>query len=167
MGGLLTRSRPVCSRTPPSASSLGPTGGERCAGGAAVKVQAGARLTTPSVLRATGARLRVAPSCQQPAILSSHRSVSTPQVREFTPVVGESVAGKATDSMRDSGRAGRQPIVLIASDQESSSRSLESILAPSGYTVLKAYTGAQTLERARAAQPDAIILDAILPDQDA
>jgi PleD family two-component response regulator len=69
--------------------------------------------------------------------------------------------------MRGAGRGGRQPIVLIASDQESSSRSLESILAPSGYTVLKAYTGAQTLERARTAQPDAIILDAILPDQDA
>ena len=69
--------------------------------------------------------------------------------------------------MRDIGRDGRRPIVLIASDQESWTRSLESILVPSGYTVLKAYTGAQTLARARNALPDAIILDAILPDQDA
>jgi len=32
--------------------------------------------------------------------------------------------------------------------------------------VLKAYTGAQTLERARTAQPDVIILDSVLPDRD-
>jgi PleD family two-component response regulator len=68
--------------------------------------------------------------------------------------------------MRDSGRGGRRPTVLIASHQEASSRSLESILVPGGYWVLKAYTGAQTRERARAAQPDVIILDAILPDRD-
>jgi len=69
--------------------------------------------------------------------------------------------------MRDSGRGGRRPTVLIASHQEASSRSLESILVPGGYWVLKTYTGAQTRERARAAQPDVIILDAILPDRDA
>ena len=68
--------------------------------------------------------------------------------------------------MLDSAGAGRHPIVLIASHQESSSRSLESILGPNGYTVVKAYTAAQTLERTRRAQPDAIILDATLPDQD-
>jgi PleD family two-component response regulator len=69
-------------------------------------------------------------------------------------------------AMLDSAGAGRHPAVLIASHQESSSRSLESILGPNGYTVLKAYTGAQTLERARRSQPDAVILDATLPDQD-
>jgi len=68
--------------------------------------------------------------------------------------------------MRDSGRSGRHPTVLIASNQEWSSRSLESILAPSGFLILKAYTGAQALERARNEQPDAIILDTALPDQD-
>ena len=68
--------------------------------------------------------------------------------------------------MRDSGRGGRHPTVLIASHQEASSRSLESILVPGGYWVLKAYTGAQTLERARTAQPDVIILDSVLPDRD-
>jgi diguanylate cyclase (GGDEF)-like protein len=68
--------------------------------------------------------------------------------------------------MLESAGTDRQPTVLIASHQESSSRSLESILGPNGYTVLKAYTGAQTLERARRSQPDAILLDATLPDQD-
>lgn len=68
--------------------------------------------------------------------------------------------------MRDSGRGSRRPTVLIASHQEASSRSLASILVPGGYWVLKAYTGAQTRERARSAQPDVIVLDAILPDRD-
>ena len=56
------------------------------------------------------------------------------------------------------------PLVLIANDQEWSARSLESILAPSGYTVLRAYTGQQALERARASEPALIILDAQMPD---
>ena len=68
--------------------------------------------------------------------------------------------------MRDSGRSEQLPTVLIASHQEWSSRSLESILAPNGFLILKAYTGAQALERARNEQPDAIILDTALPDQD-
>ncbi len=58
----------------------------------------------------------------------------------------------------------RPPLVLIANDQEWSSRSLESILAPEGYAVLRAYTGRQALERARTAQPDLVILEAQLPD---
>jgi diguanylate cyclase (GGDEF)-like protein len=56
------------------------------------------------------------------------------------------------------------PLVLVANDQEWSARSLESILGPSGYSVVRAYTGQQALERARAAQPDIIILDAQMPD---
>jgi diguanylate cyclase (GGDEF)-like protein len=56
------------------------------------------------------------------------------------------------------------PLVLIANDQEWSARSLESILGPSGYAVIRAYTGQQALERARTSQPDIIILDAQMPD---
>jgi diguanylate cyclase (GGDEF)-like protein len=55
---------------------------------------------------------------------------------------------------------------LIASHQEASSRTLESILVPGGYGVVKAYTAAQARERSRRAPPDVIILDTILPDQD-
>jgi diguanylate cyclase (GGDEF)-like protein len=58
----------------------------------------------------------------------------------------------------------RPPLVLVANDQEWSARSLESILAPNGYAVLRAYTGRQALERARSANPDLIILDAQMPD---
>ena len=60
----------------------------------------------------------------------------------------------------------RTPLVLIANDQEWSARSLESILGPRGYAVLRAYTGRQALSLARGAQPDAVILDVRLPDLD-
>jgi diguanylate cyclase (GGDEF)-like protein len=60
----------------------------------------------------------------------------------------------------------RPPLVLIANDQEWSTRSLESILWPNGYAVLRAYTGRKALERASSAQPDLIIIDASLPDID-
>jgi diguanylate cyclase (GGDEF)-like protein len=61
-------------------------------------------------------------------------------------------------------KASAAPLVLIANDQEWSARSLESILGPSGYSVVRAYTGQQALERARTSQPDIIILDAQMPD---
>jgi diguanylate cyclase (GGDEF)-like protein len=60
----------------------------------------------------------------------------------------------------------RPPLVLIACDQEWSGRSLESILGPRGYAVLRAYTGRQAIELARASQPDTVIVDARLPDLD-
>lgn len=60
----------------------------------------------------------------------------------------------------------RPPLVLIANDQEWSARSLESILGPAGYAVLRAYTGRQALDIARSAQPDVVILDYKMPDLD-
>ncbi|MEP7325259.1 MAG: response regulator, partial [Gemmatimonadota bacterium] len=66
--------------------------------------------------------------------------------------------------MNDREKTSRPPLVLIANDQEWSARSLESILAPNGFAVLRAYTGQQALDRARTAQPDVIILDAQMPD---
>ncbi|MGH7701465.1 MAG: response regulator [Gemmatimonadales bacterium] len=66
--------------------------------------------------------------------------------------------------MADREKTQRPPLVLIANDQEWSARSLESILAPNGYTVLRAYTGQQALQRARTVQPDLVILDAQMPD---
>lgn len=58
----------------------------------------------------------------------------------------------------------RPPLALIANAQEWSGRSIESILAPNGYAVLRAFSGRQTLEQARATSPDLIILDKGLPD---
>jgi diguanylate cyclase (GGDEF)-like protein len=66
--------------------------------------------------------------------------------------------------MANSEKAPSSPLVLIANDQEWSARSLESILGPSGYSVVRAYTGQQALERVRTVQPDIIILDAQMPD---
>lgn len=66
--------------------------------------------------------------------------------------------------MANPDKAPSAPLVLIANDQEWSARSLESILGPNGYSVVRAYTGQQALERVRSAQPDIIILDAQMPD---
>ncbi len=58
----------------------------------------------------------------------------------------------------------RPPLALIANDQEWSIRSLESILAPNGYAILRAYNGQQATELALETAPDVIILDADFSD---
>lgn len=68
--------------------------------------------------------------------------------------------------MTDRTPRARPPLTLIANSQEWHSRSLESILGPHGYAVLRAYTGKQAIERAQNARPDLIILDTDLPDRD-
>jgi len=66
--------------------------------------------------------------------------------------------------MENRDKAFTAPLVLVANDQEWSARSLESVLGPSGYLVVRAHTGLQALERARASRPDLVILDAQMPD---
>ena len=66
--------------------------------------------------------------------------------------------------MRTNAAPARAAVVLIASKQEWTSRSLESILAPEGYVVLLSYTVARALDRAQQDQPDAIIIDLQLSD---
>src|SRR5918992_2028897 len=68
--------------------------------------------------------------------------------------------------MSDGARSPRPPLVLIANDQEWAARSLETILGPNGYAVLRAYTGRQAVELAHSAQPDAVILEIRMPDMD-
>jgi two-component system, cell cycle response regulator len=58
------------------------------------------------------------------------------------------------------------PLVLIASDQEWSGRSLETIIGPRGYGVVRAHTGHQVLETARSTHLDVLIIDTRLPDFD-
>ena len=58
----------------------------------------------------------------------------------------------------------REPLVLIANDQEWSARSLESILSPNGFQVVRAFTAYQALDAVRRHQPDIIILDGQMPD---
>lgn len=59
----------------------------------------------------------------------------------------------------------RPPLTLVANSQEWHARSLESILGPHGYAVLRAYTAKQAIERTATAQPDLIIVDSDLPDR--
>jgi len=66
--------------------------------------------------------------------------------------------------MPDAAGAARPAVILIATKQEWATRSLESILAPRGYVVLRSYTARRTLERALRDRPDIIVLDAQLPD---
>ncbi|HEV2749940.1 MAG TPA: response regulator [Gemmatimonadales bacterium] len=68
--------------------------------------------------------------------------------------------------MSDAAAASRAPLVLLANAQEWVSRSLESILRPNGYTVLKAFNGRDALERAHRSRADVIILDSGLPETD-
>ncbi len=68
--------------------------------------------------------------------------------------------------MRSQTDSARPAIVLIVSKHEWTSRSLESILVPSGRVVLKTFTSRQTLELVQQQPPDAIIIDVHLPEGD-
>ena len=68
--------------------------------------------------------------------------------------------------MSTSDKATRPPLVLIANEQEWSARSLETILGPSGFAVLRAYSGRQALDLSRSAHPDMVIIDVRMPDID-
>lgn len=58
----------------------------------------------------------------------------------------------------------REPLVVVANDQEWSARSLESILSPNGFQVIRAYTANQAIEAVMRHHPDIIVLDAQMPD---
>lgn len=60
----------------------------------------------------------------------------------------------------------RQPIALLVNDHEWSARSLESILSPRGFRVLRAHTARQALAMAAASPIDVLIVDMRLPDVD-
>jgi diguanylate cyclase (GGDEF)-like protein len=64
----------------------------------------------------------------------------------------------------ESGREASPPLVLLASDQEWSTRSLESVLGPHGFASVRAYTGRQALELVRRTHPDVVIVDSGMPD---
>lgn len=75
-----------------------------------------------------------------------------------SPSEGDVERGPAVDV-----RPPRPALALIASDQEWSARSLESVLEPNGYVVLRAFDSRQAIESARTARPDLIIVDLELP----
>ncbi len=76
--------------------------------------------------------------------------------------------GASTSSvMAESQAMLRPPLALIGSGQEWSARSLESVLAPRGYGVVKAFTARQLLARVRQDSPDVIIIEDNLSDDTA
>lgn len=60
----------------------------------------------------------------------------------------------------------KPPIVVIGVEQEWAARSLESVLGPRGFAVVRAYSGSQTLDLAEVASPDIVLVDSRLPDMD-
>ncbi len=56
------------------------------------------------------------------------------------------------------------PLVLLASRDEVFARSLETVLTPAGYAVLRAYTARSARDQARRTQPDAVVLATDLED---
>jgi diguanylate cyclase (GGDEF)-like protein len=56
------------------------------------------------------------------------------------------------------------PLILIANEEEWVARSLESILGPSGYAVVRVHTGREAIDLATRTRPDAILIDAGLSD---
>ncbi len=59
---------------------------------------------------------------------------------------------------------GTSPLILVANDHEWSARSLESILLPEGYGVVRAKSGKEALEAIDRTCPDLILLDLQMPD---
>jgi DNA-binding response OmpR family regulator len=55
-------------------------------------------------------------------------------------------------------------LVLVAGEREGTARWLEEVLAPHGFAVFQAVNGRHALARAHGTQPDAIFIDAVLPD---
>jgi PleD family two-component response regulator len=60
----------------------------------------------------------------------------------------------------------RPPIVVVGVEQEWAARSLETVLGPRGFAVVRAYSGRQTLDLAEVASPDVVLIDSRLPDID-
>lgn len=66
--------------------------------------------------------------------------------------------------MTDQPVARRAPILLLVNSQEWTARSVESVLRPAGYAVVKAYTGRQATELAARLRPDLVLIDYRLSD---
>ena len=66
--------------------------------------------------------------------------------------------------MTDQDAAPRAPIVLLVNRHEWTARSVESVLQPAGFAVVKADTGRQAIELAVRIRPDLVIVDLELSD---
>jgi len=87
-----------------------------------------------------------------------------PSVSLLRDVGRRGVSLESTEGMTEAGLTSRPPLILLANEHEWAARSLETILGPHGFAVLRAYTGRQLLGLVRSAQPDLIMVDVRLPD---
>jgi len=62
--------------------------------------------------------------------------------------------------------ADQRPSVLVLNENDWTVGTLETILQPAGYTVTRSYTQRDGIRRARTRKPDAVIVNAKLPDGD-
>lgn len=60
----------------------------------------------------------------------------------------------------------RTPLILIVDHHEWSSRSLESVLTPSGYIVMRAFSAQSAFQRVRVQSPDLVFISSTLPNDD-
>jgi len=60
----------------------------------------------------------------------------------------------------------RAPLILIVDRHEWSSRSLESVLTPNGYIVMRAFSAQSALQRVRVQSPDLVFISSTLPNDD-
>ncbi|HVE79179.1 MAG TPA: response regulator [Gemmatimonadaceae bacterium] len=60
--------------------------------------------------------------------------------------------------------AARPPLALIVHEEEWSARSLESVLTPAGWAIIRARTGAEALRLVRSAHPTVVLTHVRLPD---
>lgn len=87
-------------------------------------------------------------------------SANVPELlRSLPPMLHDLVAPTARHESRP-------PVLVMGIAQEWAARSLETVLAPAGFAVVRAYTGTQALDLAEVASPDVIVIDSRLPDMD-
>ena len=77
-----------------------------------------------------------------------------------------STAFHDSDPMPESSASIKPPLILVASDDEWSARSFESILGAHGHVALRTSSGRQTIELSRTTQPSAYVIELRLPDID-
>ena len=58
----------------------------------------------------------------------------------------------------------RPATILVVDDDERNVRLVDSMLKPSGYTILHAYDGQEALRRVESGAPDLLVLDVMMPD---
>ena len=74
------------------------------------------------------------------------------------------VAGAAGGT--SAGGVERPPRILVVDDTPTNIKVMEAVLAPRGYTVLAAASGAEALAKVAAESPDLVLLDVVMPGMD-